>query len=268
MNSTLALQKSDYESEVADFMGWGRGTNGGDEAWTDDKVTKIQADVKSGLRRFYFCGHPWSFLKPFAQITLPSGTTSTQLPDDFGGVDGGTKATLANTNLLFLRWLPFTGPGRVVQAQAELPSSVGIVRMIAIRPVKAMAPGKMQTEELIYFPTTDNDYTLSFPYFVTPNYLLDVTQPFAYGGVEHHETILESCLGIAEARRDNLVGPHSIEFQRLLELSKQIDRRRQPTNLGPNRDISDQVNVWEQRWNGHGWSNDGGGVTINGVLYD
>lgn len=264
MNSTLALQKRDYESEVGDFMGWGRGEHGGDEDWPADKVIKIQMDVKSGLRRFYYCSHPWSFLNPMAETILASGTTSTVLPDDFGGIDGGTKATLLNSNQTYIRPLWFTGPQRVTQAEAELSESTGCPRIIAIRPVKGMASGKMQRWELAYFPETDQAYTLAFPYFVTPDYLLDVTQPFAYGGVEHHETILESCLAVAEMRRDNNAGVHAMEFQRLLAMSIAIDRRKQPTNLGPSYDSSDGVD-WD-KYNGHGYVTEEG-VLINGVRY-
>lgn len=262
MNSTLALNKTVYESEVGDYLGWGR------TAWQSEaeKVTRLQLDVASGLRRFYYCGHPWSFLKPFAQLTLPQGATTVPLPDDFGGVDGGTQACLTNTNLLFLQWLPFTGPGRVLQALSELPNAVGITRLLSERPIKGMQPGQMQKSELYFFPEADQAYTLTFPYFFNPEYLVDVTYPFALGGVEHHDTILESCLAVAEARRDNLLKLHSSEFQRLLQLSIQIDRRKQPTNLGQNLDRSDGVNWWE-KWNGHGWSNNGGGVTINGTFY-
>lgn len=268
MNSTLALKKSDYESEVGEYRGFGRGVLGGEDAWSTSSTTIIQLDVKSGLHRFYYCGHPWSFLKPFAQVILPQGETSTTLPDDFGGIDGGTKASLQNQSALFLRWLDFTGPSRVVQSIALTPSAVGIPRMLAIRPLKTMGPGKMQTHELIFFPKTDQDYTIIFPYFITPNYLLEPSQPFAYGGVEHHQTILEMCLAVAEQRRINQLGVHNQEALRLLELSKDIDRRQQPTNLGPNVDMSDNVGWWNRRYNEHGWSNLGGGVRINGVLYD
>ena len=267
MNSTLALKKSDYESEVGDFLGLGRGELGGEEAWADEDKTRIQMDVSSGLKRFYFCGHPWSFLKPFAELLLKSGETTVRMPDDFGGVDDGVQVAITNSSLILLAALDFTGPGRVQKAISELPNATGMPRLISQRPVKNMPAGKMQVSELFVFPTSDQDYTLTFPYFITPNYLTDVSQPYAYGGVEHHETILECCLAVAEARRDNVLTVHSAEAQRLLAASIQMDKRKQPNNLGYNNDRSDKTNWWE-RWNGHGWSNTGGGVTVNGTLYD
>ena len=264
MNSTLALAKADYEKEVGYFLGYGRGAGDGDSEWTADQQIIITADVKSGLRRWYYCGHPWSFLKPFAAIAIPEGATTVELPDDFGGIDGGTTANLTNSSNSFLARLQFKNPGKVLQALSEATAATGPTRIISIRPVKALKPGKMQTQELYFFPEADQDYTLTFPYFVTPNYLLDHT-PYAYGGVEHHEAILESCLAVAEARRDNAMNVHSAEFKRLLQLSVEIDRRKQPTNLGQNRDTSDGVGF--DQWNGHGWQATGG-VTINDVYYE
>lgn len=262
MTSTLALKKADYESEVGDFMGWGRGTLGGDIAWTAAKIIKIHMDVASGLRRFYYCGHPWTFLNLMATLTLKSGSTTVQMPEDFCGLEGGTKALVLNSTGSRIALLDFLGAGRVQQAFADSGSS-GPPQMIAQRPVKMMAAGKLQRSELLIYPEADQDYTLKFPYFFTQDYLLDVTQPYAYGGVEHHETILECCVAVAEIRRDNAMGVHSMEAQRLLQMSIQIDRRKQPKKLGYNRDLSDGI---EEDWNSRGQTTSGG-VVINGISY-
>jgi hypothetical protein len=262
MNSTLALKKSDYEQEVGAFMGWRRGADAGDTPWSASQVIKIQMDVASGLRRYYFCGHPWSFLKPMAEITLASGASTAKLPADFCGIDGGTKCLVLNSSDSRVGVLNFTSAGRV-QAAFTDSSATGPPQAIAMRPVKNQGPN-LQREELAVFPTADQAYTLKFPYFFTPDYLLDVKQPYAYGGVEHHETILECCLAIAEMRRDNAMGLHSAEAQRLLALSIKFDARKQPKNLGYNRDLSDCVS--DEHWNNRGMTISSG-VVINGITY-
>jgi hypothetical protein len=261
----LALQKSDYEGELGEFLGRGRGLGtANDPAWSTEDARKIKFDVASGLRRFYYCGHPWSFLKPSATLALASGASTLELPDEFGGVDQGAKCLVIDSDGNGILEMAFTGPESVEAAIIGNAGSTGVPRMIAQRPIKQMAAGKLQRVELVLFPTADQAYTLKFPYFITPNYLLDVTQPFAYGGVEHHETILECCLAVAEVRRDNALGIHSAEAQRLLQKSQEIDRRKQPKRLGFNLDRSDNVE-WDPM-NTRGWT-PGGGVTINGVLY-
>ncbi len=265
MNSTLALKKSDYEQEVGEFMGWGRGEAAGDTPWEEVGQfveQKILMDVKSGLRRFYWCGHPWSFLKPLATVTLRTGASTVSLPDDYGGVDGGAEVQIVNEGGVGLCPLKLIGPGEVKRLHTESPDSSGSPRAIAHRPMKTMPDGAMQLQELYVFPSADQDYTLTLPYYFTPNYLLDVT-PYAYGGVEHHETILECCLAAAELRRDNVSGIHSAEAPRLIQVSISMDRRKQPTRLGYNRDRSDGQ---EDDWNGRGRTI-GGGITINGTLY-
>ena len=268
MISTLAIDKRIYEAEVAKFNGWGGGVYEAEETWTDDKLIKIQMDVASGLRRFYFCGFSWSFLTPEAELPIAAGSNTIQLPDGFGGIDGGTRAAVINSSGTRIRVLEFTGPARVLHAYTNSSSS-GPPELLCQRPLKNIQPGKMQHSELFMFPIPDADYTLRFAYSFTPDYLLDVTQPFAYGGVEHHETILECCLAVAEARRDNMLGVHAAESQRLLERSMKIDRRKQAKNLGYNGDRSDER--WPDRhWydrDDHGLSQQVG-VTRNGSFYN
>lgn len=270
MVSTLALKKSDFEAEVGDGLGWGRGV-APFPIWTPEKVVRIQMDVASGLRRFYFCGHPWSFLNPTASIAVPIGETVIQLPDDFGGVDGGTHIICTQDSDGLGRFvLDFTGTARVIQAQALTPTATGIPQMVAQRPVKAIQPGRMQRSELIVYPIPDQVYTFSFPYLITPNYLLDVTQPYAYGGVEHHETIMEFCLAVGEQRRDDRMTTHTAKSEDLIQKSIRLDQRKRPIKLGPNIDRSDNVGgrgYDYQPWGSHGW-NMSQGVSVDGVLYD
>jgi hypothetical protein len=267
MNSTLALKKSDYEREVSIFRGFGHGPGSGDTEWTAKQLTIIQADVASGLRRFYFCGHAWTFMQPMASVILREGESKVTMPDDYGGKDGGTEVLVLNANGQQVAQLGFSGAGKVAARMSTAEESSGSPELLAEQPIKQMAPGKMQNSEIAVFPIADQDYTLKFPYFITPNYLLDVSFPYAYGGIEHHQTILECCLAASEVGRDNSLGVHSAEAHRLLAESIHIDRRKQPTILGYNGDRSDgprDRNVFGDHRN---WTQFGG-VTINGVLYD
>lgn len=273
MVSTLALKKSDFESEVGDWAGWGRGDT---PLWTPVKKTRIQMDVASGLRRFYFNGHPWSFLKPSMTLTLDAGAanvlTTLKLPEDFNGIDGQTRVTVSQSADGLARWvMDFTGAARVIQAHALCPTATGIPTMVALRPIKQIAVGQMQRSELIIYPIPDQEYQLTFAYTIAPNYLLDATQPYAYGGIEHHETILACCLAAFEQRRDNAIGPQSVKADELLQRSISMDRMRQPIRLGYSRDLSDAcisgpLGELGGQWNGHGYQLSQG-VEIDGNTY-
>lgn len=264
MNSTLALKKADYEAEIGSFLGFGRGEARGDVPWTSAQETIVRFDCASGIRRFYYCGHPWSFMHPVAELTLRSGERTVSLPDDFGGVDAGAEISITTDSGGFRAAYQFCGQGRVEKAYSNEQDATGPPVMIAMRPIKKMEPGKMQTMELHIYPEADQDYTLRFPYFFNANYLTDVT-PYVYGGVENHEAILECCLAVAEMRRDNTVGVHAMEANRLLAIAISLDKRRQPKHLGYNYDRSDDLGH-DERWNRSMTISNG--VIINGVLYD
>lgn len=270
MTSTLALPKSAYEAEVGDFLGYGRGTPGtnGVLTWDATDLAHIQMDVASALRRFYWCGHPWSFLQPVYTAILETGANTVTLPEEFGGVEGGTSALVMDSSNTRIGVLSFTGAPLVEQSYLDN-TSQGPPMRIAHRPIKKMQAGRLQREELLVFPLADQVYQIVFHYFITPDFLTDVTQPYAYGGVDHHETILELCLAVAEMRRDNAALVHGPESLRLLELSQLIDKRKKPVRLGYNGDRSDSRidHHWFDNWGGHGRTIQDG-VYFNGTLYD
>ncbi len=263
MISTLALKKSDYQAEMGSYLGWGR------TEWADDegKLAKIQMDTASALRKFYWPGHPWSFLKQTATLTLLEGATTVAIPEWYAGLDGGTEIIVLDSSenrivkLMPVHW-------NTVQGKFGTGTNTGSPLFIAQRPIKNVPAGGTQRTEFYVWPEANADYTLVFPAFFTPDYLLDVKMPYALGGVEHHETILEMCLAAVELRRDNVRGIHSQEAEIQLKKSIAMDARKQPIKLGYNQDRSDGPD-WDKwnRFNGHGWGDNAGGVTIDGVRY-
>jgi hypothetical protein len=103
--STLSLSLDDLKGEIGHFLGYGRGTVFGEPAWTTPQSNNITAVLKSGLSQFYTppptqpgqAPHTWSFLRPFATITLTSGESVVALPDDFGNFEGAIFITTEGT---------------------------------------------------------------------------------------------------------------------------------------------------------------------------
>ncbi len=257
---TLALKKADYEVELADYMGWGRDL----ARWTADQTARIKRDIGSALRRFYYPvpPHDWSFLRPFSSLTLLSGASTARLPDDFGGVEGRISVTTSDEEVCTP--IVFGNPAFVQRQLDAAPDQTGRPQIASIKPVKAMQPDQGQKFDVLLFPAADQVYILTFQYYMNPSYLLDAVMPYAYGGAEHSETILESCLAIAEERRLDIpdgAGPHGIAFAKRLMASQALDRRKKPQWIGTNRDYSDGVETLYER--GHNWA----AVTINGTEY-
>ncbi len=226
MEPTLALRKADYEAKVGDYLGYGRGTDYDEDEWTARATADIRDCVESGIRQFYYppvlegeaTSYDWSFLKPVAVLQVPSGSQTVDLPDDFGGIEGQLLIfTSSDLSTSGAPWpIPITG---MVRANYFLyPSATGQPTMAEVEPVKNMGPDAGQRHRLRLWPTPSEDYTLQFRYFINPNYLTG-EQPYAYGGPQHAETILESCLSIAENRRDDSRGVHFVRWMERLRAS-------------------------------------------------
>jgi hypothetical protein len=98
------------------------------------------------------------------------------------------------------------------------------------------------------------------PYYVLPA-MLTSGVPYPYGGATHAETILESCLAVAEQRLDDSAAVHSSKYRMCLEASVMADRRHRPQLLGYNGDRSDGRGRLTPR---DRYEN---GVTYNGVQF-
>lgn len=265
--STLSLKYSDLVGEVGLFLGYGRGAEFGDSAFTTQQQAAIDSCVRSGLRQFYFpppldqsgSSYDWSFLKPTVELTFAQGEDHIDLPDDFGGFEGpiGLLSTTSQVS-----WqVPLTGEGNVRQKYSELPEATGRPLLAALAPQKGTTFLRGQRFQMLLFPLADTDYTLQFAYYVLPDYLSG-SYPYAYGGMAHAETILESCLAIAEQRLDDASSVHSMKFNERLAASVSLDRRSKPQRLGYNGDNSDGRNRLDRR--GLHWQNL---VTVGGVQY-
>ncbi len=260
MEPTLALTKAKYEIEVSDFCGTRRDPT----RWSAENVDRIRSYIESGLRRFYYCfpPHDWSFLRPFASLTLASGERTVSLPDDFGGVEGRVSISDASAGV----FLPinFGNAAMIQEMYSATPSMTGRPQVASLRMLRAMSKESGQRAELFVFPEADAAYTLTFQYYMNPSYLLDHQMPYAYGGAEHSETIQESCLAVAEERRFNIAtnaGPHGQAFTKLLLVSQALDRRKKPQWIGQNLDFSDQLELTCPR------GLNSAAATVNGVEY-
>lgn len=259
MESSLSLQYVQLKGEVGEFLGYGRGPdNGSDSVWTDAQKSDIDFCVASGLRQFYFPppvegergSFDWSFLKPTASVQFGVGLQTVPLPDDFGGFEG--PLTLLTSSTTSMPWrIEWRNEGAIREMYSVSPTQTGPPMFAALMPLKGTTGTAGQRFQLLLFPAADQTYTLQAQYYLNPDYLSGAF-PFAYGGAPHAETILESCLAIAEQRRDDAMSVHTAKFKERLLASISMDRRNKPQKLGPNRDRSDDLG-WN-RANAHWWA--------------
>lgn len=265
--SSLTLKKADFEAAVGFYLGYGRGAEFGETAWTTVQRNIIEEHVKTGLRRFYFpsitpnspSSYTWSFLKPVASIVLDEGIEAIELPDDFNGFDGPLSVTTSGGTYPQTIWP--TGVGMVDRAYAANPEATGRPQMAAVSPLKGTSTQEGQRFQLTVFPIPDAQYTLTAHYTILPDCLTGA-RPYCYGGAAHVDTIKESCLAAAEKDSDDMAGVHEQQFQIRLAASISMDRKLQAQILGYNGDRSVGMNRGGNLCRGYNWRIP---VTVNGV---
>ncbi len=87
----------DYDTirvAIADFLGWGRNTEGAGSAWSDTEEYRMAAIIKSALTQVYYPdgGHQWSWLRPTSTLTLsaPYTTGTLEIVAGVATLSGGT----------------------------------------------------------------------------------------------------------------------------------------------------------------------------------
>jgi hypothetical protein len=265
---SLNTAYNELQAEVGFFLGFGRGPNYGDIAWTAQQQQAIDSCVKSGLRAFYYPPiaegqaepYAWSFMRPTATMTLYVNTNTILLPDDFGGFEG--RITILGVQNQTWWPLDLVNEGIVRAKYSEFPEMISRPLLASLQPLKGTGAQQAQRFQLFIFPTADQTYTIQFQYYVNPDYLSGAL-PFAYGGPQHAETILESCLAIAESRLDDMDGVHAERFAARLPASIAMDKRSKEQHLGYNSDDSDNRDLVRRRM----WNHYDDTILINGQQY-
>lgn len=235
--SSLNIAYLELQKDIAFFLGWDTDP----DTRPEREQIALDSFTKSGLRQFYFpppmdgqaTTYEWSFLRPVATLTLLSGEQSVALPDDFGVLD--SNVTIFSTDA---SWpLKVFGEGYIRAAYLGIPDRTGRPEMVAVAPIKGTNINQSQRFSLLAYPIADQDYTLKLAYSILPEYLSG-THPYAYGGAAHAETILASCLAIAEQRGDDSMTVNTVKFKERLAASIGFDRRLKPQQYGYNGDRS------------------------------
>lgn len=232
--ASLAINYDALLGVVGHYLGYGRTPS----SYTTEQYAECDDIVQSGLRNFYWPMEKptgftqWSFLKVNATLNLAADDYDYDLPSDFGGFDGpltmdaGTyRPTIQIVDEIAIRAL-------------RQHSRTGTPEYGAVRPKRSDGTAD-QAFEIILYPTPDTTSTVHYRYAVNPP-ALTTSAPYPLGGVPHHETILESCLAVAESRSNDESGIHQELFLKRLSASFQYDLQQgQIEYYGYNGDYSD-----------------------------
>jgi hypothetical protein len=176
---------------------------------------------------------------------------SYRLPDNFAGLEGPLTFPAGDAYAP----IPITSEHQIRELRTV--TSTSRPNYAAVVPVE-FDPTVGQRFDLVVYPTPETSYVLGYTTNAMPD-KLDATDKYPLGGMAHSETILESCLAIAEQRSDDESRLHRDRFASLMNSSIGMDRRvTAPENLGYNGENTDMPTQWPSRL---------GVVTYNSVLY-
>jgi hypothetical protein len=171
-------------------------------------------------------------------ITIDSEDLFT-LPWDYGGMSGEGRFTY-DVSENKLSSIDVTSDARI-RLFRQSSVATGTPYLAAIIPLTT-AGTQGQRWGVIFHPPPNDVITLHYRYYVLADALVDTSLEYPYGSVAHSETILESCLAIAETREnDSASTEHQARFAVLLQSSIDHDKQlgQTVTNYGYNRDNSD-----------------------------
>lgn len=228
--TTLGLAYSDYYERLRRYLGFPETPDSDDEA-------DLLECMDDGLMNFYNA-YDWSFLRKRTTIATVSGDYDTDLPSDFAilrgrfhfAADEGYHPLENTTPDLIDSW-------RTVDSSSRRP------RYAAVH-YKSSDQTAVQDQEVLFYPTPDGAYTLTYEYEVK-RYQIRSGTDYPLGSEIHSQTILQFMLAEAELKRNDHVGVHHARLYGtngmpgLLQISMDKDNDQGPDYLGDMVDHSD-----------------------------
>jgi len=235
--AVLGLKRSQLRKEVQRYFGFTStyaSLNTSQRCWVDSAITR-------GLRQFYYpeplmnenYSHSWSFLMPTVVMQTEANADRYTLPLDFGGIEGDLQYVTTTNPGLRSTPIRVTSNHEIDEA-VRRDSYLGqdYPSLASIQPRSLEPSATYSTRFLLrLYPVPTAVYTISMRYNalgydVTDSADSDLDQ-YLPGSAIHAETILASCLDIAEQladsrnRNDRMRG----NFLNRLKASVGADRR-------------------------------------------
>lgn len=231
--TALQLTYDELQKKLAWFMHGTRRL----KAINADDLEVIQSTINDGLRRFYYPAqvnaeyqHDWSFLLSDFTFKTEVGTQDYVMPFNFGGAYGPLHHDPSDQIKVSITKVT---PNKIL-FQRQL--NVTITNWPTMYAERAVAQGGTngQRWKIMLYPSPSAVYTLHGTMRIHP-LGPNGTQEYLYGGAEHSQTIIESCLAQAELQIDGQPGAHAAEFLNCLHTSIMLDNQMHaPEVLGYN----------------------------------
>jgi len=247
--STLSLGYPELLIAVGTYLGYGRDSDDYTAAQTNDADDMIQAGYRQFLVPPVLEGehsqHVWMFLHPATTLAITTAAEDYDLPDDFGGLIGDMFINTATVYNIPIQQVPVND---ILTYRSRNGSSSFTSRpeRVAVR-VKTHAGTTGTRFEALLWPFPDASYTLDYHYNVLVSNLTTAL-PYPLGGMMHGELLMQSCLAVAETRRNEERGVQWAMFMERLRASIQYERNSNaPEHFGIMHDPSVEHENFKRR---------------------
>ena len=185
----LACTYTTLRTAVADFLAWGRNSEGTGADWSSDQAYRLDDILNSGYRQFLSppiiegenTAHRWSFLRPTATFDTVASTYLYDMPSDFGAIIGDIVYDDDENISRIIRQI---SPGMIDRRRARN-NAEGRPAWFAMRP-KSTVQTAVQTTECMLDPTPDAAYGLIYHYDARGQGLSD-SNLYPLGGIDCYD---------------------------------------------------------------------------------
>lgn len=195
---------TEFELEAAAFLGMGQDRT----LWATEDEAELDRAIQEAYRSILYPSrlpgggipHVWSWLRQVTTLATVSGTDEYTLPADFGSMHSRYLTYSANTY-----WLPIERTSaHDLRERKQWSSQTSRPWLFALR-WEAQTAGLNQRQRIIFYPTPDDAYTLSYEYAILIGKLSKIN-PFPLGGPRISQLMIEACKAIGEAKKNGARG--------------------------------------------------------------
>lgn len=200
----LLVGFGEFLVEMASTVGYGVDPT----LWSTAQAAELDRAVQESYRYVLYPSkipggampHTWSCLRQITTLTTVSGTVSYTLPADFGSLHGRFLTYPADTG--FTPIMPTSA--QKIRAMRQQSSQTGQPWLYALQ-WSAQTTGLSQRQSIMFYPTPDDAYVLTYEYAVLIG-KLSYTNPYPLGGPRMSQLMIEACKAVGETKKNGFRG--------------------------------------------------------------